>query len=112
MVDPEGAGMRLDPGQAVVAQDGTLDRRTVEPSEVGSWREGRLAFDDAPLSEVASDLSRELGRRIVVAPSIARRTFRGTLELGTLRDSPALLGELLGVRIRQRDGSWTLEPAR
>lgn len=112
MIDPDGAALRLDPGQAVVAEGSSLRRLAVEPVDVGSWREGRLAFDDVPFDEVASDLTRQLGRPIRAAPAVARRTFRGTLDLRTLKDRPALLGQLLAVRVRQDAGGWTLEPHR
>lgn len=112
VVNPDGAAMRLDPGQAVVATGATLTRRAVDVADVGGWHEGRLAFDDVPLAEVAADLSRHLGRRVTAAPAIARRTFRGTLDVKTVADRPALLGALLDVRVRETGEGWTLEPRR
>ncbi|MEG3084363.1 FecR domain-containing protein [Sphingomonas sp. PB2P12] len=112
MVDPDGAAMRLAPGQAVVADGTTLVRRAVDVADVGGWHAGRLAFDDVPLSEVAADLSRHLGRRVTAAPAIARRTFRGTLNVTTVADRPALLGTLLDVTVRQTGEGWMLEPRR
>ncbi|WP_380785973.1 FecR family protein [Sphingomonas sp. R86521] len=112
MVDPDGAAMRLDPGQAVVADGTTLVRRVVDVADVGGWQAGRLAFDDVPLAEVAADLSRHLGRRVTAAPAIAGRTFRGTLDVKTVADQPALLGTLLDVAVRQTGEGWTLEPRR
>ncbi len=52
MVDPKGAALRLDAGQAVTVDGDRLTRSAVEPEEVGGWREGRLAFDGAPLGMV------------------------------------------------------------
>ncbi|SEN11130.1 FecR family protein [Sphingomonas gellani] len=112
MVDPDGAAMRLGPGQAMVAEGTTLERRTVATADIGGWRQGRLAYDDAPLAEVAADLSRQLGRRVAVAPSLARRKFRGTLDMATVGRKPALLGTLLDVTVRQDAEGWTLEPRR
>lgn len=112
MVDPDGAAMRLDPGQAVVADGTTLARRVVDVADVGGWHAGRLAFDGVPLVEVAADLSRHLGRRVTAAPAIARRTFRGTLDVTTVADRPALLGALLDVTVRETGEGWTLEPRR
>jgi transmembrane sensor len=110
LVDPDGAALRLDPGQAIFADGATRVRRTVATADVGSWREGRLAYDDAPLSEVAADLSRETGRRVIAAPGLTARTFRGTLDVETVRTRPALLGTLLDVTVRQDAEGWTLEP--
>ncbi len=112
LVDPEGAALRLDPGQTVLAEGGTLERGETEAADVGSWRDGRLAYDDAPLAEVAADLSRQIGRRVVAEPGVAKRTFRGTLNVPTIRERPALLGTLLDVTVRQDAEGWTLEPRR
>jgi transmembrane sensor len=112
MVDPDGAAMRLDPGQSVVADGNTLVRRGVDVADVGGWQAGRLAFDDVPLAEVAADLSRQLGRRVIAAPAIAGRTFRGTLDVTTVANQPALLGTLLDVTVRETGEGWTLEPRR
>jgi len=112
MVDPDGAALRLGPGQAVVADGARLDRQRVEAADVGGWRDGRLAYDDATLAEVAEDLSRHLSTRIAAAPTVAGRRFRGTLEVRGLDRDPALLGELLGVDVRQTGGGWMLEARR
>ncbi|USU05638.1 FecR domain-containing protein [Sphingomonadaceae bacterium OTU29LAMAA1] len=112
MVDPEDAALRLDPGQVVVAQGGTLERGETAVADVGSWTDGRLAYDDAPLAEVAADLSRQMGRRVVAGPGVASRTFRGTLNVPTVRERPALLGTLLDVTVHQDAEGWTLEPRR
>ncbi|MBJ6120393.1 FecR family protein [Sphingomonas mollis] len=112
MVDPDGAALRLDPGQAVIADGAVLERQSIDAVDVGGWRDGRLAYDDATLAEVAEDLSRQLAMRIATAPSVAGRKFRGTLEIGSLRNDPTLLGELLGVSVRRTGGGWMLEPRR
>ena len=112
MVDPDGAALRLDSGQAVIVDGRRLERRPAEAGDVGGWREGRLAYDDATLAEVAEDLSRHLGIQIVAAPSVAGQKFRGTLEARDLGTDPVLLGELLGVDVRQTGGGWMLESRR
>ena len=106
MVDPQGARLRLDPGQAVVASDGELRRERAE--DVGGWREGRVTFDHAPLSDVARDLSRQLGHDIRVDAAIADRPFSGTVDIRSLNDDPALLGRLLAVGVRRDGEMWVL----
>jgi transmembrane sensor len=103
--------MRLGPGQSVVADDGELRRVQLDPADVGGWRDGRLAYDEATLSEVAADLERQFGWPVTVEPALAKRTFRGTLELSNFRDKPALLGELLGVSVKPTADGWALERA-
>jgi transmembrane sensor len=112
MVDPDGAAMRLDAGQAMLADGATIQRLAVDPADVGGWRDGRLAFDGAPLSEVAADLSRQLGRRVVAAPAVAARPFRGTIDTRSIGGDPRLLGRLLGVEVRPAAGGWVLEASR
>ncbi|KQO50492.1 FecR family protein [Sphingomonas sp. Leaf257] len=110
MVDPKGAALRLDAGQAVTVDGDRLTRSAVEPEEVGGWREGRLAFDGAPLGMVAEDVSRFLARPVTVAPAIAARPFRGTIDLEAVRRDPAVLGPLMDVRVRRAATGWMLEP--
>ncbi len=110
MVDPEGAALRLDAGQAVAVDGDRLVRSMVQPEEVGGWREGRLAFDGVPLGLVVEDVSRFLARPVTVAPAIARRPFRGTIDLEAVRRDPAVLGPLMGVTVRREATGWMLEP--
>jgi transmembrane sensor len=112
MVRGGGAEVRLDPGQAVVADGRSLQRERQDVALVGSWREGLLSFNDATMREVAEALSRNLGPRITAAPAIEGQVFNGTVELRTLRADPALIGELLGVEARRDANGWTLDRRR
>ena len=109
MVDPKGAALRLDAGQAVTVDGHRLLRADVPPDEVGGWREGRLAFDGAPLGMVAQDMSRFLPRPVTVAPP-SRRVLPGTIDLDAVRRDPAVLGPLMDVRVRRAASGWMLEP--
>ena len=110
LVDPKGAALRLDAGQAVVVEGNRLIRQPVAREMVGAWQDGRLAYDGAPLSDVAEDMARFLGRPVVATPGVATRRFRGTIDLEAARHDPDLLGRLLDVTVRRRDTGWTLEP--
>ena len=92
--------------------DGQLRRGRQDAAEVGAWREGHLAYDDAALRDVAADLSRQLGLRITTTPAVAARTFNGTLEMRGLRDDPVALGVLLGVEVRRNGSDWILDERR
>lgn len=59
--------------------------------EVGSWRHGRLVYQDAPLALVAADISRYAPTKVVVDPAIAGRRFSGVLSIG---DGSGLVGNL------------------
>lgn len=110
LVDPDGAALRLDAGETVTAEGDRLVEGAVSVSDVGAWHEGRLAYDGVALDEVAADLSRQLGRRVRVAPAVASKQFRGTLDMASLRSDPATLGALLDVRVHADATGWTLEP--
>ena len=54
------ARARLEAGQEVAAshQDGLDEVRTARPKSIGAWRDSRLIYVGAPLSELAADASR------------------------------------------------------
>lgn len=108
VVDPAGAALRLDPGQMAIADGTTLQRRQIPPADVGGWREGRLIFEDAPLKDVAAELSRQLGQPIRAVPASAKRPFSGMLDARGLKNRPDVLGRLLGVPVTQDDRGWIL----
>lgn len=112
MVRGGGAALRLDPGQAAVADGVSLRREQRDVNDIGSWRDGLLTFSDAPMREVAADLSRHLAVRITAAPAIRDRAFNGTVAVEALRREPALMGELLGVEARREGDGWTLDARR
>jgi transmembrane sensor len=110
MLDPDTAAVRLAAGQAAVVNGGVIARQAA--GAVGAWRAGRLTFDDATLAEVASDLSRTLGRPVAVDPGLTRQRRTVTLNVAAVRDDPRLLGRLLDVRVQADARRWTLEPLR
>jgi transmembrane sensor len=93
--------------------DRTRARATVaamSPADVGEWREGRLTFDDAPLTLVADDLLRYAGTKMVLSPALAERRFSGTL---STRDGDAAIrdvAQIMGLRLVRDGGHMRLEP--
>jgi transmembrane sensor len=96
--------VRVAAGQQLSAgRDGpTLSR--VAPSDVASWRSGRLSYSNAPLSLVVADISRYAGKPVRVDPSLENAHFSGSLVIG---DGSRLLSDLalvIGARIdRDKD---------
>lgn len=74
--------------------------RDIPTQDVGSWRAGRLVYNDAPLSLVAADLSRYVGREVVASPDVAARRFSGVLASGDGADLVDELGEVMGLETR------------
>ncbi|KKW91796.1 FecR family protein [Sphingobium chungbukense] len=96
-VSSEGADgeVRVTAGHQLMARQGdALALSPVAPEEIGSWRQGRLSYSNAPLSLVAADISRYSGKRIIVDPALEASHFSGTLVIG---DGSRLLGDLAGV---------------
>ena len=109
--NPDREAVRLTPGKSLRAVDSEprLVLGEALPADIGGWRRRRLVYDGTPLSEVAADLSRNLGIAVVESPEVARQRFRGVINLGANR-SVAQLGPLLDVRVRAVGGRWVLSP--
>lgn len=81
-VSPQGAPpVVLTPGQGLRQDDGQAVQRTIVDAEaLTAWRDGVMVYRDAPIAEVAADLSRRLGRSVTVAPSATSLRFTGVLQ--------------------------------
>jgi len=91
---PAGRGIAIDTAAHAA------EIRDVRAQDVGSWRAGRLVYNDAPLSLVAADLSRYVGREIVASPDVAARRFSGVLASGDGAELVDELGEVMGLETR------------
>ena len=109
--NPGVEAVRLVAGRSLRVTDGAaqLVLADATPASIGGWRGGRLVYDGALLSEVAADLSRNLGLAVVADPAVARQRFRGVINLGGDRTrTVAGLGPLLDVRVRREGPRWVL----
>lgn len=109
----EAGGADLRPGERLVAAGKVKRVERIAPDAVGGWASPRLVYDDAPLSRVAADISRELGTPVSVAPEAADQPVSASiqLELG-VEESMAKLGPLLDIRVTREGDGWRLSPAR
>jgi transmembrane sensor len=65
---------------------------TVDPLSIAAWRQGRLVFENRPLSSVVAELERYLPGRIVIAGAkIGERRITGSFDLA---DPQAVLRDL------------------
>ncbi|WP_336964400.1 FecR family protein [Sphingobium aquiterrae] len=111
--NPQAEAIALPAGRGLTARDadGTVQLAAVAPDAVGSWRTGRLTYNNAPMDEIAADIARSLGVPVRAAPGVATMHFTGTILID--RDAGhffARAAPLLGVSARRRDGAWMLEP--
>ncbi|WIW90221.1 FecR family protein (plasmid) [Sphingobium sp. V4] len=82
VVMPNHPAVRLTPGRAVrYGANGVAAPKGIDAANIGLWREGRLAFDNAPLPEVLRDLERyRRGRIIVMDESLDRLAVSGMFD--------------------------------
>jgi transmembrane sensor len=107
---PDAAPTRVAAGQRLTHKPGAPAILTAAASDAAfAWTNGQLVYSDAPLAEVAADLSRSLG--VPVRPADAatgRLRFTGVLGLD---DKAAVLRRLeafAGVRAERSDGAVVL----
>lgn len=100
---PAGRSLRFAEGSGRFALERT------DPTNVTGWRQGRLAYRDAPASMVAADLARNLGVDVAVEDELTSRRFTGVIQLtgepSTIISTSAGLME--GRAVRDGDG-WRL----
>jgi transmembrane sensor len=109
--NPDGQAIRIPAGERLVDAKGstTIAVTAIKPSDVGTWRDGQLVYDGAPLSRVAADLERNLGVEVAVAPSATRMTFRGVVRLdGGVEPTMNRLSALLGVKVNRSGEKWMI----
>ncbi|MBA17241.1 MAG: hypothetical protein CMN73_12930 [Sphingomonas sp.] len=108
--NPERDNVRLDPGDMLTtrAEAPGYAVSQVPTDQVGEWREGRLTFRDARLSEVATDLSRMTGIDFAVSAGAADKRISGSVRTADIREDPRMIGALLGIGVRQAGGKWVI----
>ncbi len=109
--NPDGEAVRVNAGQVLrLSADGrNATVSAIAPAEVATWRNDRLVYNNAPLSRVAADLSRNLHAPVRISPDIAARPFSGVIMLDG--DEAALLpriGAMLDVTITHEVDGWRL----
>ncbi|WP_109355846.1 FecR domain-containing protein [Sphingorhabdus sp. EL138] len=110
--NPEQEQQLVKAGQSLTLTDGKNPvLRAIEPEAVAGWREGRLYYDNAPLSAIAADLGRLSGKKISVADSISDQRFTGVILVDKESEAMAQkLEQLLGVRAENTDEGWHFVP--
>ena len=109
--NPGGEAVQLTAGEVLRARDGEsrIVVSKIAATQIAIWRTGRLVYDGTALTQVAADLSRNLGVSVVVDRDVAGRQFRGVISLGKDRSTTmAGLGPLLGVHVIRDHGAWRL----
>lgn len=104
--------VRLNGGERALTLGDTIETGTIADDAIGSWRTGQLVYEAAPLAMVASDLSRYVGQKVAVDPSLAATRFTGSIAArggdGSVRD----LAALTGAQVIERPSGLTLAAGR
>lgn len=110
IADPDGAGLKLMPGQRLDTTDGAavLQAMPADISSVGSFERGQLSYVDEPLAHVVADLRRSTGIDISASGAISARRFTGTLSVAEVKRDPSSLSPLLGVTVERSGQGWKL----
>jgi transmembrane sensor len=96
----------IEPHSEIELGDGDLSVTRIEApleSRRTLWREGRLAFDDTPLSEAVADVSRQTGVQFEFAdPALADLRVGGLINARDLDAFQLMLRQNLAVDARRR----------
>ena len=104
-----GRSLVLNSGEVAKADAASLVTSRKDPALIGTWSDGYLSYADAPVAEVARDLSRAIGEEVSVAPGQRELRFTGVIQLQ--RDRRQLfggLGAILGVPVQRTAHGWAI----
>ncbi|MDR5170620.1 FecR family protein [Methylobacillus flagellatus] len=94
--------------QATISADGTLQpARDVNPASSLAWREGKLVFEQTPLSQAIAEIQRyRRGLIHLQAPALGNLRFSGVFAIDNTDKLLQLLPDILPVNVEeQEDGS-------
>jgi transmembrane sensor len=93
---PVTAGLQL----LVDSEGGKAELSPFRAGGIGSWRRGRLVYDNMPLALVAADIGRYAGVEVRVNPDVSRRRFSGILTTGNGLGLVRTLAQLMDLDAR------------
>lgn len=101
----------LRAGDSIAADKGGNIRISRSPvASIGSWAAGRLVFDQAPLQQVADDVSRSIGVSFTLPPPLGSRSFSGVIQTDGDQDAVrARLEQLIGEKIVADGTRWSVD---
>jgi transmembrane sensor len=104
--------VQLRAGDSLVADSGGPIVVSKSPvASIGSWAGGKLVYDQAPLQQVAGDLSRSIGISLELPREMRSKRFSGVIQTVGEKDAVrARLEELIGGTIVADGTRWSVEP--
>jgi transmembrane sensor len=109
----EGMGqtVELRAGDSLAADDrGDVEVSRGPVAGIGSWADGVLVYDGAPLEQVAGDLYRSIGVSLELPQGMRSSRFSGVIQTDGESDAVrARVEELIGRRIAADGARWSVE---
>jgi transmembrane sensor len=98
-------GQRID-----VLANGTLtEPARIDAGQVAAWREGRLVYEGAPLSEVVADLSRYRAAVTLKSPAAGELRVTAGLRVEQIDQFVDRLPDILPVRVTRTEETITID---
>jgi transmembrane sensor len=95
--------MRAGKGERISVEDGIAQKSLVDSASIASWKDGRLVYEDAPLSQVVADINRYSKKKLTFDPTLAGQRFSGVL---IIEDGSALgrnIADLVGLSLEENE---------
>ncbi|WP_262692825.1 FecR family protein [Kordiimonas aestuarii] len=103
------AGIMIEPGMVALYQDGKEDPQISmkSPDQVGAWASGVLVFSDSRLGEVMQEIHQlHPEKPIALDPSLADRTYSGTIAIADAETMLRHLTNLLSLTLTVTDSEF------
>lgn len=103
--------VNLRAGDSLAADNrGKIEISQRPVASIGSWADGKLVYDQAPLEQVADDLVRSVGISLELPRAMRYKRFSGVIQIDGDRDTlRARLEELIGEKIVADGTHWSVE---
>ncbi len=108
--NPDAEAIALPAGRALSEDDSGLRVMDIATDAVASWRQGRLTYANAPVTQISADIARSLGVQLTATPGAGATRFTGTIRLD--RDPARFFGQtapLMGLKAVQQGDGWLLK---
>lgn len=87
-----GKKVSLLPSERLVFRSGNINTYTIDPAKYSAWTEGKMVFNNDPMSEVARRIERWYNVQVILADKgLEKYSFRGTFEDDKLEEVFRLL---------------------
>jgi transmembrane sensor len=105
---PRVSRLSLKPGERIDIVRGTFEKSKIDPASVGSWRQGRLMYNNTPLRLVVADINRYADQAILLDPALSDQRFSGILTIGDGSQLAPTLANVMDIPLTRDDGSLRL----